>query len=90
MLRTYQPKSATENGARLQKENGDGQRQKGIEAQKSQRQTQAQLLSPLFRNGAKRGKRSRSGCEGPQSRTDAPALPGAKVTTMEKQKKPHV
>lgn len=67
-------KAPQKNGARLQKENGDGQRQKGIEAQKSQRQTQAQLLS-LVRNGESEKKRSRSGCEKtPIAKTDAPAL----------------
>lgn len=61
-------KAPQKNGARLQKENGDGQRQKGIEAQKSQRQTQAQLLSPCSERHKARKAEPFPAARGPQSR----------------------
>lgn len=83
-------KAPQKNGARLQKENGDGQRQKGIEAQKSQRQTQAQLLSPCSeRHKARKAEPFRLRGD-PNRENGCARTSGAKVTTMEKQKKPHV
>ena len=74
-------KAPQKDGAWLQKENGDGQRQKGLKAQKGERQTEAQLLI-VRRRLCPRGRST-----DPIPRNGCSRQKGAMAETMEKQKK---